>query len=62
MYKVLGMQKGAKVHIMVLFKASSGFIVPIIVGNLVLFFFQSFLMLIFLGTNDSAYNHTKCVF
>lgn len=42
MYKVLGMQKGAKVHIVVLFKASSGFILPIIVGNLVLFLSSPF--------------------
>lgn len=37
MYKELGREKGAKVHIVVLLKASSGYILPIIVGNLVLF-------------------------
>lgn len=35
---VLGMQRGAKVHIVLLFKVSSSFLLPIIVENFVLFF------------------------
>lgn len=37
MYKVLGMQKGAKIHVVLLSKAIVIFLLPIIVENFVLF-------------------------
>lgn len=40
MSKVLGMQRGAKVHVVLLSKASSGFLLPIIVGRFILFSFS----------------------